>query len=101
MTRTEMIIQCGFNKDMTEVVMEGLNKKSTKINQQILDQINQNSFYKVYATDTQFTIHADFHINQYEYKKFASLLKLEYVKAGNLIDQHGLWDKWIEKGVQN
>lgn len=99
---TQMIIDLGFNKDLSNVVVNKLNEKSTKVNLQILEQINLSSYYEILTSETHFTINSPYRINLYEVNKIKSILKLEYKRSATLVDENGLWEQWVEiqKGEQ-
>jgi len=94
--RTQMVMDLGFDKDLTNVVINALNSKSTKANTQVLDQINGSDYYQVLSNGTKFTIHSQYHINKYEINRIAKIISLDYINCGTLIDENGLWQDWVK-----
>jgi hypothetical protein len=93
--RTQMVLGLGFNKDLTDMVVDTLNSKSTKANAQVLDQINASNYYQVLSNGNQFTIHSQYHVNKYEINRIAKITGLDYINCGTLIDNNGLWLDWV------
>jgi predicted glycosyltransferase len=94
--RTEMVKGLGFTKDLTSGVIEVLKSKSTKANEQVLNQMSVSDFYIILSDGRQFTIHSHYHVNKYEINRIAKIVGLDYIKCGTLIDDNGLWLDWVK-----
>lgn len=94
--RLEMVKKSGFDQDVTEFVINELKKKPTKLNGDILKQIEVSSYYMVLTSKDEFTIFSKYRVNKYEYKKISKILNLEYTNCGSMISRNGLWDQWIK-----
>lgn len=92
----EMLEGIGFVEDVTNVVIAKLQAKQNKGNMEIIKRIEESAYYEVLKNaNGTFTVHAQCLVTKQEIKKFEKFVGATYVKAGEIIDESGLWDEWI------
>lgn len=92
--REHLIEELGFKKVTAEVIGE-LSKKTTKAAQSIIERMDDSNFYEVYVSESQVTINSTYLVTSIESKQIAKILKVDYIKVGTLMDDNGMWGRWI------
>ena len=95
MTKLEMIRENGFT-EITSEAIELLKGKNTKSAQIVLDRIINSEYYHIFKNDEGTVIcKTRFLVTGQEKSIFKSLLKSEYIEAGNYFDSIGKWAEWV------
>ena len=90
-----MLEGIGFTKNVTNIVIEALEAKPNKGNNEILNRINDSQYYEVLKNSNgTFTVHSQCLVTKQEIKKFEKIVGSTFVKAGEAIDNAGLWEEW-------
>jgi hypothetical protein len=102
--RLNLLKGLSFRKDATQEVHEAIKTKGTATAKYVNQKISrgkQDGLYMILVSETkgQFTVYREGLVTKQEQKQIALILGLEYIKAGTIADEHGLWVEYAD-GVE-
>lgn len=86
--------QNGFD-DITSIIINQLQNKNKKIYKDVLERINASSYYYIFKKDNNIGLYSTWYVTKKEIDVIEQLTGCNVNKIGQLLDNIGLWNEWI------
>lgn len=86
--------QNGFD-DITSIIINQLQNKNKKIYKDVLERINASSYYYIFKKDNNIGLYSTWYVTKKEIDVIEQLTGCNVNKIGQLLDNMGLWNEWI------